>query len=159
MPNAQCRMAQALRHFAFGICHLAFAIDAPYDIRTTPLVADRGFDVAVVGAGVAGLAAATALAETGKRVLVVEARGELGGRATAFADRETGERVDNGQHVLFGCYRETYAFLTRLGTARLAPLDRRLEVTMADAASARFTLACPRWTPPWHLLAGVAAFR
>ena len=56
----------------------------------------RGFEVAVVGGGVAGLAAATALAEAGKRVLVLEARGELGGRATAFVDRETGELVDNG---------------------------------------------------------------
>ena len=34
---------------------------------------------------------------------------QLGGRATAFIDRETGELVDNGQHVLFGCYRETFA--------------------------------------------------
>ena len=37
-------------------------------------------------------------------MLVLEARARLGGRATAFADRETGEIVDNGQHVLLGCY-------------------------------------------------------
>ena len=73
------------------------------------------FDVAVIGGGVAGLAAATALAEAGRRVIVLEARGELGGRATAFRDRETGELVDNGQHVLFGCYHETFAFLRRIG--------------------------------------------
>ena len=54
----------------------------------------------------------------GARVVVVEEAPRLGGRATAFTDRETGERVDNGQHVLFGCYRETYAFLRRIGTAR-----------------------------------------
>ena len=44
------------------------------------------FDVIVIGAGVAGLSAAARLADTGARVLVAEARGQLGGRATAFTD-------------------------------------------------------------------------
>ena len=72
-------------------------------------------DVVVVGAGFAGLSAAAVLAEAGKRVLVLDARPQLGGRATAFTDRVTGELVDNGQHVLFGCYHETFAFLRRIG--------------------------------------------
>ena len=72
-------------------------------------------DVVVVGAGFAGLSAASALAAAGLRVTVLEARPQLGGRATAFNDRESGELVDNGQHVLFGCYRETFAFLRRIG--------------------------------------------
>ena len=48
-------------------------------------------------------------------MLVLEARARLGGRATAFADRDTGELVDNGQHVLLGCYTETFAFLREIG--------------------------------------------
>ncbi len=44
-----------------------------------------------------------ACAPRGARVLVLEAKARLGGRATAFADRDTGEVVDNGQHVLLGC--------------------------------------------------------
>ena len=72
-------------------------------------------DVVVVGGGFAGLSAAAALAEAGRRVLVLEARPQLGGRATAFTDRVTGELVDNGQHVLFGCYTQTFAFLRRIG--------------------------------------------
>ena len=65
------------------------------------------FDAIVIGGGFAGFSAATALCESGARVLVLEARPGLGGRATAFTDPETGERVDNGQHVLMGCYDET----------------------------------------------------
>ena len=70
----------------------------------------------VIGAGFAGLSAAAALAERSVRVLVLEARPTLGGRATAFTDPATGERVDNGQHVMFGCYHETFQFLRRIGT-------------------------------------------
>ena len=50
------------------------------------------FDAIVIGGGCAGFAAATALVEAGARVLVVEARPGLGGRATAFTDPATGER-------------------------------------------------------------------
>ena len=74
-------------------------------------------DVIVVGGGFAGLAAATALAAGGARVLVVEARPRLGGRASVVIDPVTGEKLDNGQHVLVGCYDATLAFLARVGTA------------------------------------------
>jgi len=48
-------------------------------------------DVIVIGGGVAGLAAATSLAARGARVIVVEARPHLGGRASSFVDPSTGE--------------------------------------------------------------------
>jgi zeta-carotene desaturase len=113
------------------------------------------FDVAVIGGGVAGLAAASALAERGRRVIVLEARGELGGRATAFRDRETGELVDNGQHVLFGCYRDTFRFLRRIGAEGNVRVQPSLEVPFLDVDGRRSVLRCPRWPAPLHLLGGV----
>jgi zeta-carotene desaturase len=115
--------------------------------------------VVVVGGGFAGLSAAVRLAAAGLHVVVVEEAPRLGGRATAFADRESGERVDNGQHVLFGCYRHTYAFLRAVGTETLAPLQPRLRVTMASDDGRSFELACPRLPAPWHLMAGVLRWR
>jgi len=112
-------------------------------------------DVVVIGAGVAGLCAAVHLSAAGRTVVVLEEAPRLGGRATAFTDRETGERVDNGQHVLFGCYRETYDFLRQIGAADLAPLDATLALTMASSDGRQFPLTCPSWPPPWHLIAGV----
>ena len=70
-------------------------------------------DVIVIGAGFAGLSAAVRLTRARRARARARSAGRLGGRATAFPDRETGELVDNGQHVLLGCYVETFAFLAR----------------------------------------------
>ena len=116
-------------------------------------------DVVVIGAGCAGLAAGVRLASQGVRVTVVEEAPRLGGRATAFTDRESGLRLDNGQHALFGCYRETYDFLRVIGTADLAPLDPALTLTMADAVGRSFTLVCPPSRPPLHLVRGILSWK
>ncbi|HEX2457500.1 MAG TPA: hydroxysqualene dehydroxylase HpnE [Vicinamibacterales bacterium] len=112
-------------------------------------------DVAVVGAGFAGLSAAAALAEAGKRVLVLDARPQLGGRATAFVDRVTGELVDNGQHVLFGCYRETFTFLRRVGAEDNVRVQSGLSIPFVDRRGRRSVLQCPPLPAPLHLLGGV----
>ena len=114
-----------------------------------------GLDVLIVGAGFAGLSAAVRAARHGARVMVLEAKARLGGRATAFVERETGELVDNGQHVLLGCYTETFAFLREIGAVDRVTLQPQLAVTMIDRAGRRSRLTCPALPPPLHLLAGV----
>src|SRR5215510_11783059 len=114
------------------------------------------YDAIVIGAGFAGLSAAVRLVREGARVLVLEARSRLGGRATAFTDRETGELVDNGQHVLVGCYTETLEFLRDVGASDHVSMQTHLSVTMIDRRGRRSRLTCPTWLPsPLHLLAGV----
>jgi squalene-associated FAD-dependent desaturase len=112
-------------------------------------------DVIVVGAGFAGLSAAARLTKRGAKVLVLEARARLGGRATAFVDRETGELVDNGQHVLLGCYSDTLAFLSDIGALGNVTFARELRVTMIDGGGKRSQLVCPTLPSPLHLLGGL----
>src|SRR5579872_1499108 len=71
--------------------------------------------VAVVGGGLAGLAAGCALAASGFRVTLFERRPYLGGRASSYQHPGTGEVVDNCQHVLLGCCVNLIQFYERLG--------------------------------------------
>jgi squalene-associated FAD-dependent desaturase len=112
-------------------------------------------DVVVIGAGFAGLSAAVRLVSRGARVLVLETRSRLGGRATAFPDPETGEIVDNGQHVLAGCYGETLAFLHEIGAQDHVRMQPHLAVTMVDRDGVATRLSCAALPSPLHLVAGV----
>lgn len=76
-------------------------------------------DVIVVGGGVAGVACALRLAQEGTRVLLLETRKKLGGRATSFVDVRTGETLDNCQHVALGCCVNYLDLCERLGVSNL----------------------------------------
>ncbi len=73
--------------------------------------------VAVVGGGLAGLAAACALSNTGFQVTLFEKRPFLGGRASSYEHPGTGEVVDNCQHVLFRVCTNLVEFYERIGVA------------------------------------------
>jgi squalene-associated FAD-dependent desaturase len=74
--------------------------------------------VAVVGGGLAGLAAGCALASAGMKVTLFERRPYLGGRASSYQHPGTGEVIDNCQHVLLGCCTNLIDFYQRTGVAR-----------------------------------------
>ncbi len=71
--------------------------------------------VAIAGGGLAGLAAACALADSGLRVTLFERRPYLGGRASSYEHPGTGEVVDNCQHVLFRVCTNLVEFYHRIG--------------------------------------------
>jgi zeta-carotene desaturase len=73
--------------------------------------------VAIVGGGLAGLAAGCALADAGLRVTLFERRPYVGGRASSYEHPGTGEVVDNCQHVLLGCCTNLIDFYKRLGVS------------------------------------------
>ncbi len=117
----------------------------------------RAPDALVVGGGFAGLAAATALAEAGARVLLLEARPYLGGRARSWVDAETGAVVDNGQHLFMGCYRETLRLLDRIGARDRLGLQARFDLPLADAVG-RAAFRLPPLPHPWNVLLGMLRF-
>ena len=111
--------------------------------------------VIVIGGGFAGLSAATALAEQGIAVTVLEGRQILGGRAYSFIDPQTGDSVDNGQHLFMGCYRDTIKFLRRIGSLDRLKFQPALFVPFAGSGGRRAALKCLPFPAPWHLLSGL----
>ena len=108
-------------------------------------------DVIIIGGGFAGLSAGVGLAEKGFRVALLESKPALGGRAYSFADPESGDFVDNGQHVLMGCYTETLDFLDRIGARKNLVFHRDLEIEMLDRGGASATLKTAHLPGPLHL--------
>ncbi|MBK8719513.1 MAG: FAD-dependent oxidoreductase [Deltaproteobacteria bacterium] len=98
--------------------------------------------VVVIGAGFAGLAAAVRLVEAGRRVIVLEATKAGGGRSRSFG-HDSGLELDNGQHLMMGCYHETLAFLRTIGTDGDVAFQRNLSIDMVKPGGRRVKLRCP----------------
>ena len=98
--------------------------------------------VAIIGAGWAGLACGVALVQAGCKVTVFEAAKVPGGRARSVAGGDALGTLDNGQHVLIGPYRETFALMARVGVDRRRVL-RRLPLAVHGTDGLR--LHVPAW--------------
>jgi len=100
--------------------------------------------VAVAGGGLAGLAAACALAEAGLHVTLFEKRPFLGGRASSYEHPGTGEVIDNCQHVLFRCCTNLVEFYERIGVQdRIRWYDQMTFIEPGGRASVMHTSPLP----------------
>jgi len=115
---------------------------------------DDGVNVAIIGAGWAGLAAAASLAQARIPVTVFEAARRLGGRARSV--EIDGAELDNGQHLLIGAYRETLRLMRLVGADPDALLLRQ---PLAIEYPGKFRLRAPRLPAPLHLAAALLTAR
>ncbi len=104
--------------------------------------------VAIVGGGIAGLAAACALAGSGLQVHLIERRGYLGGRASSYLHPGVNEVIDNCQHVLFGCCTNLLAFYRRIGASE--KIHWTSDMTMIEPGGQRSTLGPSPLPAPLH---------
>jgi len=116
-------------------------------------------DVVVVGGGFAGLSAGVALAERGFRVALLERKPALGGRAYSFEDPDTGDFVDNGQHVLMGCYTESLDFLNKIGSGDKLVFHPDLEIEMLAGPGRSATVRTAHLPGPFHMSAALMRYR
>ena len=105
----------------------------------------------VIGGGVAGLAAATALAERGIAVTLFEAGPQAGGRCRSYFDPAMGAIIDNGNHLVLSGNGAVSNYLSRIGAKdALAGPDQAVVdfVDLADDKSWRLQLSngfFPAW--------------
>ena len=112
-------------------------------------------DVVILGGGLGGLSAAVRLSEAGLRVTLVEHRPFLGGRTYSFLDPVTGDVVDNGQHLMLGCYHATRRYLRLIGSEHLAQLQRSLQLKFLRPGHRPSMLRCPPLPAPAHVFVGL----
>jgi squalene-associated FAD-dependent desaturase len=111
--------------------------------------------VLVIGGGLAGLACAVALAESGIKVRVFEKRPHLGGRATSYTLPD-GSEVDNCQHVTLGCCTNLADFYRRAGAeGKIRFYDR---LYFADREGRRSTITASMFPPPLHMAPSFLGF-
>jgi squalene-associated FAD-dependent desaturase len=107
--------------------------------------------IAVIGGGLAGLAAAEAACRFGLRVELFEQAAKLGGRAGSFIEPYNERLVDFGQHAAMGCCTNFLDFCRRTGVADCFRRERTLHFIGPDNRIRRF--APTRWLPaPFHLI-------
>jgi squalene-associated FAD-dependent desaturase len=94
--------------------------------------------VLILGAGLAGLAAAQALTQRGFAVTLLEARRRLGGRASSFTDAASGQLLDTCQHVSMGCCTSFTHFCRQTGIAHLLRPQPWLYFLTPDGRLSRF---------------------
>lgn len=117
--------------------------------------------VAVVGGGLAGLAASLSCADAGADVVLLESRPRLGGATWSFTLR--GRSYDNGQHVFLRCCTAYRSFLDRLGVDGHVRLQPRLDIpvlagSVPGAGRVRLRRS-PRLPAPLHLAPALARYR
>lgn len=106
--------------------------------------------VAVIGAGLAGLAAGVELKELGHHVELFERSRLLGGRATSF--EIDGIEVDNGQHVFLFCCKEFLGFAERVGFENELYIQKKFDALVLSRDGKRGRLTASPLPPPLHLM-------
>ncbi len=119
----------------------------------------KNSSILIIGGGLAGLSAATRLAEGNVPISLLEKNNYLGGRAASFVDRTTGDLVDHGQHLMMGVYAETERFLRRIDTFDRISVQERMEITFLHPTKGESALRCPDWPAPLHLFKGLMGLR
>jgi squalene-associated FAD-dependent desaturase len=109
--------------------------------------------VHVVGAGLAGLAAAVELAALGYPVVLYEAAAHAGGRCRSFFDAELGVRVDNGNHLLLSGNTAALGYVRRIGALDTFEVGEDAAIPFVDLATGeRWAVRPSRGAVPWWVL-------
>jgi squalene-associated FAD-dependent desaturase len=113
----------------------------------------QGRRVHVIGAGLAGLAAAVRLAKAGAHVRLYEAAQSAGGRCRSYLDAELGCRVDNGNHLLVSGNDAAMAYVAETGAAATFIAGEMADFPFVDLASGeRWSVRPTDHRVPWWIL-------
>jgi hydroxysqualene dehydroxylase len=106
----------------------------------------------VIGAGLAGLAAAVRLSEAGEAVVVHEAAGQAGGRCRSYHDPALDMEIDNGNHLLLSANHAALGYLRMIGAADRLVGPEHADFPFVDLKTGeRWTLRISDGRVPWWI--------
>lgn len=114
--------------------------------------------IIVIGGGFAGLTASVLLSERGFKVELYESSPKLGGRAYSFHHSPTGDLIDNGQHIMMGCYHYTLKFLRKIEAEKNIELLSPLHVSYIERGGRQFELKARHNIYPLNLFGAIMRF-
>lgn len=106
----------------------------------------------VIGGGIAGLTASSILSSQKISVTLIEATPKLGGRTYSFTDKETSTIIDNGQHILMGCYKETLLYLKLIRAENNFDFQKNLKINFLSRDRKEYKLNADKLFYPFNLL-------
>jgi zeta-carotene desaturase len=112
-------------------------------------------DVLIIGGGLAGLSAAVELTSRGHSILLLEQKQHFGGRTYSFIHPETGDEVDNGQHLMMGCYHSTLKYLETIGRISLVEVQSNLSIVFRESNKSPSLFQTVPLPAPLNVLVGL----
>lgn len=112
----------------------------------------------IIGGGISGLTAASILSSKKISVTLLESSPKLGGRTYSFFDSETNTIIDNGQHILMGCYKDTLAFIKMIGAQNKFEYQKNLSLKFLDKTKKQFSLSSNKLFYPLNLFYAVIKY-
>ncbi|MCH7962647.1 MAG: FAD-dependent oxidoreductase [Bacteroidetes bacterium] len=113
----------------------------------------------VIGGGIAGLTSAAYLTKQNIKVTLLESSPKLGGRAYSFTEQKSNDVVDNGQHILMGCYSDTINFLKLIGAKENFIYQKRLCINFLTQAGKLVRLKSFTSIYPFNLIFALLNFK
>ncbi len=113
----------------------------------------------VIGGGFAGLTSAVYLSQAGFKVELIEASQKLGGRAYSFFDKKNNSIIDNGQHIMMGCYFDTLKFLKKIDALNNLYIQDKLQVNFLKDNFDLYKLAASNSFYPYNLISALLNYK
>lgn len=109
----------------------------------------------IIGGGISGLTAASVLSSNKIQVTLLESSPKPGGRTYSFVDKESENQIDNGQHIMMGCYIETLKFLKLVGAESNFDYQKNLYIKFINRKKQQFQLDASGYFYPFNLISAV----
>ena len=109
----------------------------------------------IIGGGIAGLTAASILSSKKIPVTIIESSPKFGGRTYSIKDPNSEDIIDNGQHILMGCYDDTLSLIRLIGAEKKFYYQKNLELNFLTSNRKEFLINASYLFYPFNLLVGI----